>query len=67
MPVLSNPVSMKLLWIKEDAVIIGPITNTVTINSYGLAILMKIISVLLKIKELTAAPFAILMKRASKC
>ena len=66
-PVLLNPVIMGLLWIREDDVIIRPITNTLIINSYGLIISIKIIPVLLKIKELMATPFAILVKGARKC
>ena len=58
---------MGLLWIKEDDVIIKPATDTLIINSYGLMILIKITLVLLKIKELTAAPFIILVKGARKC
>ena len=62
-PVLLNPVIIRLLWIRKDNVIIKPIINTLTINSYGLTILIKIIPVLLKIKELTAAPFAIWIRK----
>ena len=42
--------------------IIKPATNTLIINSYGPIILIKIILVLLKIKELMAALFIILVK-----
>ena len=58
---------MGLPWIKEDNVIIRLITNTLIIYSYGLTILIKIIPVLLEIKELTATPFIILIKGARKC
>ena len=67
MPALLNLVIMGLLYIKEDNIIIKPITNTLIINSYGLIILIKIMPVLLEIKELIAAPFIILIKRARKC
>ena len=52
---------------KEEDVITRPITNILVINPYGLMILTKIILVLLEIKELIAAPFIILVKRARKC
>ena len=58
---------MGLLWIREDDIIIRPATDTLIINSYGLIILIKIIPVLSEIKELTAAPFIILVKGARKC
>ena len=41
-------------------------TNTFIINSYALTILTKVTLVLLKIKELMAARFIILVKRAKK-
>ena len=66
-PTLSNPVIIGLPWMRKDDVIIRPITNILIINSYGLTILIKIIPVLLKIKELTATPFIILVKGARKC
>ena len=66
-PALLNPVIMGLLWIKEDNIILRPVTNTLIINFYGLTILTKETPVLLKIKELPAAPFAILVKGARKC
>ena len=65
-PALLNPVIMGLPWMREDNVIIRPVTDTLIINSYGLMILIKIILVLLKIKELTATPFTILVKGARK-
>ena len=52
---------------KEDNIIIKPITNILIIKFYSLIISIKIISVLLKIKELMAVPFIILVKRARKC
>ena len=58
---------MGLPWIREDDVIIRLIINTLIINSYGLTILIKIILVLLEIKELMATPFTILVKGARKC
>ena len=58
---------MGLLWIREDNVIIKFMTDILTIKSYGLMILIKIISVLLEIKELMAAPFIKLIKGARKC
>ena len=58
---------MGLLWIREDDVIIRLVTDILIINSYGLMILIKIIPVLLEIKELMAAPFVILVKGARKC
>ena len=65
-PVLSNLVIMGLPWIREDNVIIRPATDILIINSYGLMILTKITPVSLKIKELMAAPFVILVKGARK-
>ena len=65
-PALLNLVIMGLLWIREDDVIIRPATNILIINSYGLIISIKITPVLLEIKELTAAPFIILIKGARK-
>ena len=66
-PALLNLVIMGLLWMREDDVIIKPVTDILIINSYGLTISIKIILVLLKIKELMVAPFIILIKRARKC
>ena len=66
-PALLNFIIIRLLWIKEDDIIIRPITNTLIINSYGLIILIKIILVLLEIKELMVTPFIILVKGARKC
>ena len=66
-PALSNLVIMGLLWIREDDIIIKLATNTLIINSYGLTISIKIMPVLLEIRELTAAPFTILIKGARKC
>ena len=57
---------MGLPWIKKDDIIIRPATDTLIINSYGLTILTKITPVLLKIKELIATPFIILIKGARK-
>ena len=57
---------MGLPWIKEDDIIIKPITNTLIINSYGLTISIKIRLVLLEIRELMATPFTILIKGARK-
>ena len=57
---------MGLLWMREDDVIIRPVTDTLIINSYGLMISIKVTLILLKIKELTAAPFVILVKGARK-
>ena len=65
--ILLNPVIMGLPWMREDDIIIKPATDTLIINSYGLIILIKIILILLKIKELKATPFIILVKRARKC
>ena len=65
-PALLNPVIMGLPWIREDDVIIRLITNTLIINSYRLTISIKIIPVLLKIKELIIALFIILVKGARK-
>ena len=65
-PGLSNPVIMGLPWMREDNIIIRPITNTLIINSYGLIISIKIILISLEIKELMATPFIILIKRARK-
>ena len=57
---------MELLWIREDNVIIKPVTDILIINSYGLMILIKIIPVSLDIRELIVAPFIILIKGARK-
>ena len=65
-PALLNLIIIGLLWIREDNIIIRLTTNTLIINSYGLMILIKIILVLLEIKELMATPFIILIKRAKK-
>ena len=65
--ILLNLIITKLPWIREDNIIIRPATNTLIINSYGLTILIKIIPVSSKIKELTATLFIILVKRAKKC
>ena len=66
MPALLNFVIIGLPWIREDNIIIKPVTNTLIINSYGLTILIKIIPILLKIKELIITPFIILVKGARK-
>ena len=66
-PALLNPVIMGLLWIREDNVIIKFVTDILIINSYGLIISIKIIPVLLEIKELMVTQFIILVKRARKC
>ena len=66
-PVLLNLVIMGLLWMREDDVIIRPVIDTLIINSYGLTILIKIMPVLLEIRELMAALFVILIKGARKC
>ena len=65
-PALSNPVIIGLPWIREDNVIIKPATDTLIINSYGLTISTKETPVSSKIKELTATPFATLVKEARK-
>ena len=52
---------------REDNMIIRSIINTLIINSYSLIILTREMLILLKIKELIAAPFAILIKGARKC
>ena len=65
-PALLNLIIIRLPWIREDDVIIKPVINILMINSYGLMILIKIILVLLEIKELLAAPFVILVKGARK-
>ena len=66
-PILLNPVIIGLLWIRKDDVIIKLITNTLIINSYSLMILIKIIPVLLEIKELMVTLFIILVKGVRKC
>ena len=65
-PALLNLVIMRLPWIKENNVIIKPITNILIINSYGLTISIKIILILLEIKKLIVTPFIILEKRARR-
>ena len=66
MPVLMNPVIIRLPWIRENNIIIRPVTNALIINSYGLIILIKKTPVLLKIKEIMVVPFAKLVKGARK-
>ena len=63
---LLNLIIMGLPWIREDDVIIKLATNILIINSHGLTILTKVIPVYLEIKELIAALFIILIKRARK-
>ena len=65
-PVLLNLIIIRLLWIRENDVIIRPVTNTLIINSYGLIISAKEILISIEIKELTAIPFAILIKGVRK-
>ena len=65
--ILLNPVIMGLLWIKKDDIIIRPVINILIINSYGLTILIKIIPILLEIKEFMVTLFIILVKGARKC
>ena len=64
--ILLNLVVIRLLWIRENNIIIKPVINTLIINSYSLTILTKETPVSLEIKELTAAPFATLIKGARK-
>ena len=52
---------------RENNVIIRLATNILIINSYGLTVSIKIIPVLLEIKELIVTPLTILVKRARKC
>ena len=52
---------------REDNVIIRPVTDTLITNSYGSIILIKIILVLSEIKELIVTLFIILVKGARKC
>ena len=47
--------------------IIRPATNILIINSYGLTISIKLLPILLEIKELTATPLIILVKGIRKC
>ena len=65
-PVLLNLMIIRLPWIKEDNIIIKPITNTLIIKSYNLTISIKETLILLKIKELIATLFAILIKGVKK-
>ena len=65
-PALLNPIIIRLPWIKEDNIIIKPITNTLIINSYGLTISTKTTPISSEIKELTATPFTTLIKGARK-
>ena len=64
--VLLNLVIIGLLWIKEDDIIIKPVTDTLIINSYSLTILTKEIPISSEVKELIATPFATLVKGAKK-
>ena len=57
---------IRLPWIKENDIIIRPVTDTLTINSYGLTISTKETPVLSEIKELPAAPFTTLIKGVKK-
>ena len=50
MPTLLNLVIIGLSWIRQDNIIIKPITNTLIINSYGVMILLKITPVSSEIK-----------------
>ena len=52
---------------REDDIIIRLIIHVLIINSYGLMISIKIIPVLLEIKEFMAVPFVIFVKGARKC
>ena len=63
---LLNLIIITLPWLREDNIIIKPVTNTLIINSYGLIISTKETPILLEIKELTVMPFAILIKGARK-
>ena len=63
---LLNLIIIRLLWIREDDIIIKFVINTLIINSYGLIILIKVTLILLEIRELMAAPFIILIKGARK-
>ena len=65
-PMLLNLVIIGLPWIKEDNMIIKPATDTLIINSYNLMISIKETLISSEIKELMAAPFAILVKGAKK-
>ena len=65
-PTLLNLIIIRLLWIREDNMIIRPATNILIINSYGLTISTKEILILSEIKELMAAPFITLVKGARK-
>ena len=51
---------------REHNIIISSVPNILIINSYGLTISIKIIPVLLEIKELIATLFVILVKVARK-
>ena len=53
--------------VRENDIIIRPVTNTLIINSYSLTILIKEIPILLEIKELIVMPFVILVKGIRKC
>ena len=65
-PTLLNLIVIRLLWIRENDIIIRFAIDILIINSYGLIISMKIIPALLKIKELMAVLFIILIKGARK-
>ena len=65
-PALLNPVIIRLPYIREDNIIIEPDTDILIINSYSLITFMRVILVLLKIKEWTAVLFIILIKKARK-
>ena len=52
---------------KENNIIIRPVTNILIISSHGLIISIKETPISLGIRELMAAPFTILIKGARKC
>ena len=66
MPALLKLVIIRLLWIREDDIIIRFTTDILIINSYRLTILIKVVPVILKIKKLMAVLFIILVKRARR-
>ena len=65
-PILLNPVIIRLPWIRKNNVIIKTVTNALIINSYGLVISIKEIPISIKIKQLIITPFATLIKGARK-
>ena len=64
--VLLNLVIIGLLWMRENNVIIRPATDILIINFYGLMFSIKIIPVLLEIKEINGNPVYNIAKKGQE-